>query len=433
MRIPDIIQKKKIGAELSDEEIRYLIDGFTRGDVPDYQMSAFAMAVCFTGMTDREVAVLTDAMMRSGETLDLSMFGDRTVDKHSTGGVGDKTSLVIAPIAACLGGIVAKMSGRGLGHTGGTVDKLESIEGFNTTVSPERFISQAREVGVVIAGQSANLAPADKKLYGLRDVTATIDSIPLIASSIMSKKLAAGSHSIVLDVKVGSGAFMKDLDDAERLARTMVSIGSSCGRRTRALLTNMDVPLGRAVGNSLEVVEAAGVLKGEVEGDLKDVCVALASNMVSMVNCTDIAEAESDVRRVIASGEAFEKMKEWIAAQGGNAKYLDDISLFPRAKHIYELKSDRDGYISKTDTEMIGCVSSVLGAGRQKAGDAIDYSAGIEIFAKRGDLVSRGDVIARFHTSDPSLIAPASKEYLGALTFSAEEPEREELIYKVIQ
>ncbi len=433
MRTLDIIHKKKNGGELSAEEIKFIVDGFTKGEIPDYQMSAFAMAVCFVGMTETEVSCLTDAMMRSGDTLDLSAFGDRTVDKHSTGGVGDKTSLVVAPVAACLGGIVAKMSGRGLGHTGGTVDKLESIKGFDTTVSPERFTEQAEKVGVVIAGQSANLAPADKKLYALRDVTSTIDSIPLIASSIMSKKLAAGSHSIVLDVKVGSGAFMKDIESAEKLARTMVSIGNSCGRKTRALLTNMDVPLGHAVGNSLEVIEAAGVLKGEVKGDLYEICVALASNMVSMVNGTGIADAERDVRRVIDSGEAFEKMKEWVAAQGGDSRYLDDPSLFPKAKVAHEVVSPSDGYIAGMDTEKIGDSSSILGAGRLKAGDPIDYSAGIVIAAKTGERVSRGDVIATLFTSDAELAKRAEEVYLDALTFSDTEPAPEKLIYKVIQ
>ncbi|MBR6918511.1 MAG: thymidine phosphorylase [Clostridia bacterium] len=433
MRVLDIIHKKKRGEELTRDEIKFLIDGFTRGDVPDYQMSAFAMAVCFTGMTDDEVSYLTDAMMRSGDTLDLSMLGDATVDKHSTGGVGDKTSLIVAPTVACLGGVVAKMSGRGLGHTGGTIDKLESIEGFMTTVPSDKFISQAKSVGVVIAGQSANLAPADKKLYALRDVTATVDSIPLIASSIMSKKLAAGSKSIVLDVKVGSGAFMKDLDEAERLARTMVSIGKACGRRCTALLTNMDVPLGNAVGNSLEVIEAARVLKGEVKGDLREVCVALASNMAAMVNNTDVESARGDVERVIDSGEAFEKMKEWVAAQGGNSAYLDDFSLFPKAPCVYEVESDFDGFISKMDTEKIGDASSILGAGRLKAGDAIDYSAGIEIFAKSGDRVKRGDVIAKLYTSDSSLIGSAEKTLLGAYSKSDVKPDPEKLIYKTVK
>jgi len=433
MRALDIIQKKKSGEELTREEIKFVIDGFTAGEIPDYQMSALAMAICFKGMCDREVADLTDAMMHSGDTLDLSMFGERSVDKHSTGGVGDKTSLVIAPIVATLGGVVAKMSGRGLGHTGGTVDKLESIEGFHTTISGEDFLAQAEKVGVVIAGQSADLAPADKKLYALRDVTATIDSIPLIASSIMSKKLAAGSHSIVLDVKVGSGAFMKDMDSASRLAETMVAIGKACGRRVRALITNMDVPLGKAVGNSLEVIEAAGVLKGEVEGDLKDICVALAANMVSMVNVIPYEEAERLVLYSIDSGKAFEKMKEWIAAQGGNSAYLDDTSLFPKAKFVYELKSGREGYIAKTDAEKIGVASSLLGAGRMKAGDPIDYSAGIEIFAKTGDYVAKGDVIARLHTSDESLLSGAAAKYAEALSFSDLAPGPEVLIYKTVE
>ena len=433
MRALDIIQKKKNGGELTKEEIKFFIEGFTAGEIPDYQMSALAMAICFVGMTKRETADLTDVMMHSGDTLDLSRFGELSVDKHSTGGVGDKTSLVVAPIVATLGGVVAKMSGRGLGHTGGTVDKLESIEGYKTGLSGSEFMEQASTVGVVIAGQSGDLAPADKKIYALRDVTATVDSIPLIASSIMSKKLAAGSHSIVLDVKVGSGAFMKDLDSARELAKEMVSIGKACGRRVRALLTNMDVPLGRAVGNSLEVIEAAKVLKGEVEGDLKDVCVALASNMISMVKLISYDEAKKSVERAISSGKAFEKMKEWIAAQGGRAEYLDDFSLFPQAKVVYELKSQNEGYISKTDTEAIGVSSSLLGAGRTKAGDPIDYSAGIEIFAKTGDFVKRGDVIAKFYTSSEALIPSAEAKYLGALTFSNERPEPEVLIYETVE
>lgn len=433
MRAVDIIQKKKEGGELTAGEIKFFIDGFTAGDIPEYQMSALAMAICFVGMTDREVADLTDAMMRSGDVLDLSAFGDKSVDKHSTGGVGDKTSLVIAPIVATLGGVVAKMSGRGLGHTGGTVDKLESISGFKTALSGDEFMAQAKKVGVVITGQSGTLAPADKKLYALRDVTSTIDSIPLIASSIMSKKLAAGSHSIVLDVKVGSGAFMKDMESAKALAEEMVKIGKSCGRRVRALITNMDVPLGGAVGNSLEVIEAAGVLKGEVGGDLKEVCVALASNMVSMVNLIPYEEAMARVLDAIDSGRAFDKMKEWVAAQGGDASYLDDFDLFPKAKVVYELKSDGAGYISKIDAEKIGVASSLLGAGRTKAGDPIDYSAGIEILAKTGDRVARGETIARFHTSSEALVAAAAEKYLSALSYSENAPEPEKLIYCTVE
>ncbi len=433
MRAVDIIQKKKEGGELTADEIKFFIEGFTAGEIPEYQMSALAMAICFVGMTDREVADLTDAMMRSGDVLDLSAFGDKSVDKHSTGGVGDKTSLVIAPIVATLGGVVAKMSGRGLGHTGGTVDKLESIAGFKTALSGDEFMAQAKKVGVVITGQSGTLAPADKKLYALRDVTSTIDSIPLIASSIMSKKLAAGSHSIVLDVKVGSGAFMKYMESAKALAEEMVKIGKSCGRRVRALITNMDVPLGRAVGNSLEVIEAAGVLKGEVGGDLKEVCVALASNMVSMVNLIPYEEAMARVLDAIDSGRAFDKMKEWVAAQGGDASYLDDFDLFPKAKVVYELKSDGAGYISKIDAEKIGVASSLLGAGRTKAGDPIDYSAGIEILAKTGDRVARGETIARFHTSSEALVAAAAEKYLSALSYSESAPEPEKLIYCTVE
>lgn len=433
MRAVDLILKKRRGEELTDPEIRFLIDGFTKGDVADYQMSAFAMAVCFNGMTERETVTLTDAMMRSGDTLDLSSLGEMTVDKHSTGGVGDKTSLAVAPIAASLGCVVAKMSGRGLGHTGGTVDKLESIAGYETSLSAERFFEQAKRVGVVIAGQSADLAPADKKLYALRDVTGTVDSIPLIASSIMSKKLAAGSKSIVLDVKVGSGAFMKDTASAADLARTMVSIGKSCGRNVRALLTDMDVPLGRAVGNSLEVAEAAGVLKGEVKGELREECAALASNMVAMARGISTEEALRLVEGSIDDGSAFEKMKEWIAAQGGDARMIEDTSKLPAAKFVREIKCPETGFISKMDTEKIGISSSLLGAGRMKAGDAIDYSAGIEIFAKTGERVSRGDVIARLHTSSEELFAQAEKTYLSALTMSDCPPDSKEMIFDIIK
>ena len=320
MRMYDIIEKKRNGHELNENEIRFFIKGFTEGTIPDYQASALMMAIYFQGMTEKETVCLTDAMAKSGDTVDLSRFGTLSVDKHSTGGVGDKTSLIVGPIVASLGGKVSKMSGRGLGHTGGTVDKLESITGYNTTLTNEEFLNQVENVGVAIIGQSGNLTPADKKLYALRDVTATVDSIPLITSSIMSKKLAAGSHNIVLDVKAGSGAFMKTLDDAEALAEQMVKIGKSCNRNIAAVITDMNSPLGNAIGNSLEVIEAVKVLKGEVKNDLYEVSVQLATLMLSLCFGWSEAEAEEKVISAIENGSAFSKMKEWIKAQGGDEK-----------------------------------------------------------------------------------------------------------------
>ena len=331
MRMVDLIEKKRDGGVLTDDEIRFIIKGFTDGSIPDYQMSAFAMTVFYKGMTDHETAVLTDAMMRSGDTVDLSRFGDKSVDKHSTGGVGDKTTLIVAPIVSSLGGKMAKMSGRGLGHTGGTVDKLESIPGYQTTLSAEAFMQQVEDVGVAVIGQSGNLTPADKKLYALRDVTATIDSLPLITSSIMSKKLAAGAHSIVLDVKIGSGAFMKTLEDGQKLAESMVRIGKACGRNVVAVMSNMDIPLGFYIGNALEVREAVEVLRGHGCPDLTGVCITLAANMLHLCNGWPIEEATKQAEEAISSGRAFEQMKRWIAAQGGDARVLDDVSLLPQA------------------------------------------------------------------------------------------------------
>ena len=384
MRMVDLIEKKRDGGVLSDEEIRFIIDGFTKGDIPDYQMSAFAMTVFYKGMTDHETAVLTDAMMHSGDTVDLSRFGDKSVDKHSTGGVGDKTTLIVAPIVSSLGGKIAKMSGRGLGHTGGTVDKLESIPGYQTTLSADAFMRQVEQVGVAVIGQSGNLTPADKKLYALRDVTATIDSLPLITSSIMSKKLAAGSHSIVLDVKVGSGAFMKTLGDARKLAENMVAIGKACGRNVRAVLSNMDVPLGMAIGNALEVQEAAEILQGRGCDDLRGVCMTLAANMVELCNGWDETYAKQQVHEAVASGKAFAQMKRWIAAQGGDAAVLDNVSLLPQASVQYELKAPQAGYIHHMDAQKIGESSAILGAGRKTKDDVIDPAAGIVLKEKTG-------------------------------------------------
>ncbi len=433
MRMYDIIHKKRDGGELSREEIKAFIDGYVRGDIPDYQASALMMAIFFRSMTDAETAALTEAMAQSGDMVDLSCFGTLSVDKHSTGGVGDKTSLIVAPIVASLGGVVTKMSGRGLGHTGGTVDKLESIPGYRTTLSREEFLDIAERVGMAVIGQSGNLTPADKKLYALRDVTATVDSIPLITSSIMSKKLAAGSHTIVLDVKVGSGAFMKTEADAELLAEKMVEIGALSGRNMAALLTDMDTPLGNAVGNSLEIAEAVEVLSGKKKGDLYEVCVALATQMASLCLGINEDEARARVIEAISSGAAFEKMAEWVSAQGGDARFIKDPSLFPKARIEYKLKSEKSGYIFAMDAEKIGLVSVLLGAGRVKKEDEIDHSAGIILNAKVGDFVNAGDTLCTLYTNNPDALAAASEQYRAALTLSDEAPPKKPLIYKVIR
>ena len=433
MRMYDIIEKKKMGESLTDDEIHFVIDGYVKGTIPDYQVSPLLMAIYFSGMDDRETAALTKAMMNSGDVVDLSEFGDATVDKHSTGGVGDKTSLVVAPIMASLGCKMAKMSGRGLGHTGGTVDKLESIPGFKTSLSPDEFFDQVRNTGLAIIGSTANLAPADKKLYALRDVTATVDSVPLIASSIMSKKLAAGAHNIVLDVKIGSGAFMKTEEDGRTLARKMVDIGKSFGRNIAAVVTNMDRPLGFAVGNSLEVLEAVSVIKNESRGDLRDICVALASNLLSL--CYGWSEEESEARanEAIESGAALEKFKEWITAQGGDASFVDDPSLLGKAEYAFEFKAERDGYISHMNAETIGKTASVLGAGREKKTDDIDHTAGIILKRKTGDYVKKGETIAFFYTSKEESEKAAAEMFSSAVDFSDESPIEKPLVYGVIK
>ena len=432
MRMYDIIQRKKAREELTEEEIRFLIAGYTAGDIPDYQMAAFAMAVYFNGMTPAETAVLTDAMMHSGDTVDLSRFGTFSVDKHSTGGVGDKTSLIVAPIVSALGGKLAKMSGRGLGHTGGTVDKLESIPGFRTELTADAFMAQVEQVGVAVIGQSGDLAPADKKLYALRDVTATVDSVPLIASSIMSKKLAAGSHSIVLDVKVGSGAFMKTREDGEKLARQMVDIAAACGRQAAALVTNMDVPLGSAVGNAIEVMEAVEILQGRGDRRLRTLCEALAAEMLCLCHGWSPAEAAARVTEAVDSGAAFEQFCRWVTAQGGDAAYLRDVSRFPTAP-AYEVCAPADGYIADMDAERIGIVGVALGAGRAKKEDAIDFAAGIHLRKKTGDAVKAGEPIATLYTNRAEVVDSAMAAYLDALTFAPTAPESQELIYTVVR
>lgn len=433
MRMYDIIHKKRNGGELSEEEIRFFIEGYTDESIPDYQAAALCMAVYFRGMTPKETSILTLAMAESGDQIDLGGIEGFTVDKHSTGGVGDKTSLIVVPIVASCGGKVAKMSGRGLGHTGGTVDKLESIPGFRTELNPDDFIKQVNGIGLCIVGQTGELAPADKKLYALRDVTATVESIPLIASSIMSKKLAAGSKGIVLDVKTGSGAFMKTVEESENLAKEMVAIGKSAGRSVTAVITNMDIPLGDSVGNSLEVIEAIKTLKGEGESDLTEVCLTLAAQMLSMVTGEDEKTCYSMAKGAIDNGLAINKLREMISAQGGNANVVDDYSLFKQPKYTAEIFSECDGYIEHTDAEKIGIASVILGAGREKKGDPIDPSAGIVLKKKTGEYVKKGEPLAVFYTDDEGKIEGAKQEFLDAFTFGNERTQPQKLIYKIIK
>ena len=401
MRAVDIIERKRNGYELTKEEIEFMVNGFTKGtDVADYQMSAFNMAVYFRGMTDQEATYMTQAMLHSGDVLDLTKIKGVKVDKHSTGGVGDKTSLVVGPIVASLGAKFAKMSGRGLGHTGGTLDKLESIPGYNIGISEEQFFKQVNEIGIALMGQTADLAPADKKLYALRDVTATVESIPLIASSIMSKKLAAGADVISLDVKVGSGAFMKNMEDAEKLARLMVSIGRLSGKVMSAELTNMDEPLGLAVGNSLEVIEAINTLKGKGPKDFEDLCVEVSAELLFDGGLVpSLAEGLVKSREQIKNGVAFNKFVELIAAQGGDTSYITNPDKFPKAKYVYEVKSDRDGYVTKMDALAIGHASMCLGGGRKQIGDKIDHAVGIVLNKKVGNEVKNGETLAFVHSN----------------------------------
>ena len=433
MRMVDLINKKKYGGALTREELDFFVSGVTDGSIPDYQTSALCMAILLKGMDDKEIAALTDLMAHSGDMIDLSEFGTLSVDKHSTGGVGDKTTLILAPLAAACGAKVAKMSGRGLGHTGGTVDKLESIPGYRTELPEEAFRRISREVGVCVIGQSGELAPADKKLYALRDVTGTVDSIPLIVSSIMSKKLAAGAHSIVLDVTVGSGAFMKTVEDAEILAKKMVTIGRACGRNMSALITDMSEPLGRAVGNALEVKEALAVLKGELEGDLKEVCLALAGEMLSLSLEMTPEEGLALARETLESGAAYEKFKEWIAAQGGDVRYAEDPSLFPAAAFSREVLAEESGYLAAMDTEAIGNAACNLGAGRKTKADVLDMSAGIILEAKIGDKVKKGDVLATLYSEKEETLDGAAALYAGALSFSKKKVARPVLVHRIIR
>ncbi len=428
MRMYDIIQKKRDGGVLSAAEIEWFIDGYVQGEIPDYQAAALCMAIYFRGMNLEETAAPTFAVRDSGERLDFADIHGLRVDKHSTGGVGDKTSLVVTPIVASLGVKVAKMSGRGLGHTGGTIDKLEAIPGFCTDLPVDKFKKIVNEVGIAIVGQNASLAPADKLLYALRDVTATVDSIPLIASSIMGKKLASGAHNIVLDVKFGSGAFMKTEDDAVMLAEKMVSIGRSLGRRVSALITDMNTPLGYAVGNTLEVAEAIEVLKDGGPSDLREVCISLASSMVSLALGIPYDEAKEKVVRSLESGLALSKFKEWMSAHGADLENTD----FGRAKYSLDVKAERDGYIDLMDTELVGHAATELGAGRKKKDDKIDCAAGILLKKKTADRVRAGEVLATLYSSKEENLKPAKEIFEKSISLGDTPKEKTNLIYRII-
>ena len=428
----DIIIKKRDGGELSKEEIDFFVSGVTDGSVPDYQISALLMAMLLVGMSDRETVLLTLAMAESGDMLDLSSLGDKTVDKHSTGGVGDKTTPIVASVAAALGCTVAKMSGRGLGHTGGTTDKLESIDGYRTDITEEEFLRNAAECGMCLAGHSGNLTPADKRLYAIRDVTGTVESIPLIAASVMSKKLAAGAKHIVLDVKYGSGAFMKTPESAEELAKEMVKIGKSAGRKMTALITNMDIPLGFAVGNSLEIREAVSVLKGEGPSDLTELCTELAAAMYR--SCFDCGydEAVNSVKEAIKNGRAFETFVKAVKLQGGDVCLITGERDFPNSESSREIFAESDGYITSMDCEAVGRAACISGAGREKKDDVIDLSAGIILKKKTGDYVNQGEPLATVY-GGKNRISEAAETLFRAYKIGSEKPKQGPLIYKVIK
>ena len=431
MRMTDIIAKKRDGKELNQKEIEFFVKGAADGTIPDYQTSALLMAIYLGGMTKNETTHLTLAMAESGDILDLSSLGDKTVDKHSTGGVGDKTTLVCAPIAAALGCTVAKMSGRGLGHTGGTVDKLESITGYKTSLSREEFFDTAKRHGICLMGHSGSFAPADGKLYSLRDVTATVESIPLIASSIMSKKIAAGAKTIVLDVKYGSGAFMKTPEKAEELAKSMVKIGKNAGRNTAAVITDMEIPLGNTIGNALEVKEACEILKGKGDKRLSDLCITLAANMYALSFGVDIETATMAAQKSIEDGSAFKKLCDTVAAQGGDIKLLTGEKEFGKAESILYFKAPISGYISKIDSYLLGKAAGLSGAGRETLESVIDPSAGIVLKKQYGDFAEKGEVIAEVHGKQEKL--DGISEFLSqAFAFSAELPPERPLIYKII-
>src|SRR5579871_1775242 len=433
MRTVDLIQRKRDGEELAPEEIDFLVDGYTTGEIPDYQMSAFLMAVYFAGMTDREVSRLTECMLRSGETVDLSAVPGIKVDKHSTGGVGDKTSLIVAPLAAAAGVVVPMMSGRALGHTGGTLDKLESIPGFHTNLTPDDVQRQLAEMGLCFIGQTERLAPADGKFYALRDVTATVESIPLISSSIMSKKLAEGVDALVLDVKVGNGAFMKKQVEARRLAQMMVGIGRRMDKKVQALITDMSQPLGYAVGNALEVMEASQTLQNAGPADLTKLCLELAARMIFLgKKVGTLDEARRTAEKHLVDGSAYKKFKQVVAAQGGNPQALDKFELLPNATGMREVTSPRGGYVSLIDAEDIGQASNMIGAGRDKKEDVIDPAVGIILEVKVGEKVDAGSVLCRIYYTREERVEEAAEMVEDAFRISAQKPEERELILEVV-
>lgn len=433
MRMYDIIQKKRDGGVLSDAEIRWVIEGYSKGEIPDYQVAALCMAIYFRGMNLEETTALTFAVRDSGEKLDFSDIHGLRADKHSTGGVGDKTSLVVAPIVASLGVKVAKMSGRGLGHTGGTIDKLEAIPGFKTDLPIAEFKRIVNEVGIAIVGQSAELAPADKLLYALRDVTATVDSLPLIVSSIMGKKLAADDDCIVLDVKTGSGSFMKTPEASRNLAEWMVEIGKRAGKRMRALITDMDRPLGYAIGNSLEVVEAIETLKGNGPADLTELCIALSAHILCLAEKGTYAVCEEMARRAVADGSGLKMFADMVAAQGGNKEWILHPERFPTAKYSHEVKAREEGYIVGVDTESYGVASLLLGAGRNTKEDVIDPTAGIKLCKKTGDFVQKGETLAVLYSGRTDGFAASEERLCNATKFGKAAPEHKPLILDVVE
>ena len=433
MRMYDIILKKRANLPLSDKEIRFVIDGYVNGEIPDYQVSALLMTIVFNGMNARELGTLTLAMAQSGNMVDLSDIDGITVDKHSTGGVGDKTTLIIAPLVAACGGKVAKMSGRGLGHTGGTIDKMESIPNLKVSLEQDAFINQVNKIGLAVIGQSEGLAPADKKLYALRDVTGTVDSIPLIASSVMSKKLASGAQAILLDVKVGSGAFMKNIEDARELAKAMVDIGKENGRSVKAILTDMDRPLGHDIGNALEIREVIDTLKGHGPEDLTHECIIMAAHMLVLSHICDYETALSRVQEALDSGAALERLRMMIDAQDGDSRVIDDESLLAIGKFTYDVTAPQDGYITYMNTEQCGIASVMLGAGRTVKDGPIDYSAGIVMHKKTGDAVRMGERIATLYASDESLFTNAAQTYLAAITIGNTAPKVVDTILDVVE
>ncbi|NGZ77579.1 pyrimidine-nucleoside phosphorylase [Saccharibacillus alkalitolerans] len=431
MRMVDLIEKKRDGKELTTEEINFIIEGYTKGDIPDYQVSAFAMAVFFKDMTDRERADLTMAMVNSGDTIDLSAIEGVKVDKHSTGGVGDTTTLVLAPLVAALDVPVAKMSGRGLGHTGGTVDKLEAVAGFHVEITNEEFVKLVNEHKIAVIGQSGNLTPADKKLYALRDVTATVDSIPMIASSIMSKKIAAGADAIVLDVKTGAGAFMKTLEGSKDLAHAMVSIGNNVGRRTMAVISDMSQPLGAAIGNALEVQEAIDTLRGQGPKDLEDLCMALGSQMVFLAGkASSLEDAEAKLREVIANGKALDKFRDFLANQGGDASVVDHPERLPQAPYKIEVPAPRSGVVSQIVADEIGVAAMWLGAGRATKESEIDLAVGLMLNKKVGDAVQEGESLVTIHANSED-VANVREKILAAISI-ADSAEAPTLIYGTV-